>query len=727
MPDKDFAPHSHFFTDPSAFTQSGAQAFGPVSENEFRLTSGFAISFTGTKAFAICTGTIFIQPQSGSVGKVNVILRPYNQPVQGFNIRYFVYRGLQLSDFFDGANVKAASPTASDFINKINSVFSEFYASTEPGQSAPAFLAKYIGYEPENQTDLTALLDKFFFKQSDYIESNGQVSESQETAFELPIIEVGKSLGTFASGDCGVDIVLNYGDYQLPAPYDEFIFDLSYARLPEAKIILPVGIDAFNAKRKKEQIYQFLDAAAYYGYHGSWEKGVVTTDNGGVKEHKKGMDIYTAVVEQFVTKNRLYLYIQSDRTRSYNFYENYAIQENSTNSLKVGATDTTLTEISFETTGWPLLIDDAPQAHSLDNNKLHLQLVTDNNVNAMFYGQVGQVDNAQTDNFINADNLLLPVDQNGEPSMFTKIITLSNRATGPNNAKVYMASFNLLIYQGRTYSFVSGQDLDNQGVMIDVLAVPNFFDDVFDNINAEPSLKASNDTDYSRITSQKLKLINHYDDRSQQGISVVQTAIINDVIETGLTTAPTLDRVTYLTEAVDVLNNIISVSGTITHDTKSAPSVSGSVTSDKTYRLPEPFYYELIFFTDSTQAINGLELRTVDRSIPNRIVLGLTKVENDLLKALITTNDITNARVFLVDLFEEGNELISTENILYQKYKAGIVGEKPDGTVELYLTEPEILVYSLDRLAHFSKGYSEFVKIEEKPVSSLSLDLDIVI
>ncbi|WP_347753187.1 hypothetical protein, partial [Flavobacterium sp. T-16] len=144
----------------------------------------------------------------------------------------------------------------------------------------------------------------------------------------------------------------------------------------------------------------------------------------------------------------------------------------------------------------------------------------------------------------------------------------------------------------------------------------------------------------------------------------------------------------------------------------------------KTYELPEPYYYNLKLFTDSTQTITGLELKTLDGTTPNKIILGLTKTENDNIKALITAG-LKNPRLFLIDLFEDGNELLSPENITYQKYKVGIVAENTSGEKQLFNPETDVFVYSLDRKYHFSKGYSEYVREEQNNELTLDLDLDI--
>jgi len=716
-----FAPQSHFFTAPSSIVQVESQAFGPISTDQYRLTSKFTAS--GGKAFAICKGIALIQPQSNNTDCVNLILRPYTQPIAGLNIKYFIYRGLNKSNFIDGEKVLAAGVGTSDFINQINASFLAFHTATDAENPVPDFLSKYIGYDPANQPDSLKLAD-FFFKTSEYVNSNGELTETAGTAFELPIVSLGSSLGNFISGECGIDIVLNYGDYELSGTNSEFVFDLAYGRAKEAIIDLTGITDNYQLKLKRENIVQFLDAAAYFGFH-CIDGGAVVVDSNGTKVNKKGVDIYNEVISNFYTKNQLYLYIQSDRTRSYNFYENYNITAGGTNSLKIGVSSTTLVESAYNTFDWPLIVNKVPQTHDDINNSLFLQLVTDNNVNAMLYGQVAQIDNAQHNNFIDADNLKLPVDAGSVAASLTKVISISNPAVDLAGSKLNIASFNIILYQGKTYNYVSGQTTDSDGVSTDTLVQPNFFDDVFNLIDATPLLKVSENTDYSVLSLQKLKLINHYYSEKQYGISAIQITIINDVIDTTDVDIPMLNRVTYITESIDVLNSVISASGTVTTDTKSSPSVSGAVVANKSYVLPEPFNYTLESFTDSTQVINGIILNASDGSIPNKIILGLTKAENDSLKALIEANNLENARLLLIDLFQDGSELVSVENILYQKYTVGIAAEVENNQLKLFQPDTPIMVYSLDRKYHFSDGYSKYVK--DDVILNLVLDLDLSI
>jgi hypothetical protein len=711
-----FAPQSHFFIDPSAFTQAQGEAFGPVSASEFRLTSQFTVS-AATRAYAVCKGVVLLQPQANAPGKVNLILRPFSQPLQKVNIKYFIYRGLNAADFISGTSVAPASAGSSAFLTKINADFASFYTSRN--ETVPPFLATYIGYEPGAPG--TKYIDDYFFSLSTAEEVNGEVVEDEEEAFELPLADGGTWLGNFAAGSCGMDVVLSYGDYRLPEPNDEFRFDLAYARAMQASITLPAGTD-YQKKVLKEQIFQFLDIAAYYGFHTTSDAGrVILPQPTGEPVKKTGIAIYNDLLQHFHTKNRLYLYIQSDRGRSYNFYGNYFIGENSPNSLKIGATEATMAEAEYGTNGWPLMIIDSAQAHNEAVNTVYLQLVTDGNVNTALYGQLATLTSG-TNNFMNAEQLILPPDEEGELGPLTAFITLSNGNAGPSGAKVNTAGISLLIYQGVTSQFKAGVTVDDLGNPVDVMAVPNFFDDVFGEIDAQPLLVSSGSTSYCMTVSQKLGIVNQYYNRAQQGLSAVQTSRVHDTIETG-ETPPTLARVTYITEAVDVLTNAVSVTGSTTNATTSSPSVTGSVSGSKTYQLPQPYYCELTLFTDSTKTITGLTLQTTDGSVPDKIILGITKTEHDRLKALVTANTLRNARLFLQDLFEDGNELVSAENMSYQKYKAGIVGETGEGGLELLLPEEEVMVYSVDRLVHFSEGYSKY--IVGKPATDLVLDLNV--
>lgn len=68
--------NSFFFLEDEVFTQTAAQAFGVISENEFRTTSLLNLGTVDKKIFSICSGQIFLQPMTGDTAKVNLVLKP---------------------------------------------------------------------------------------------------------------------------------------------------------------------------------------------------------------------------------------------------------------------------------------------------------------------------------------------------------------------------------------------------------------------------------------------------------------------------------------------------------------------------------------------------------------------------------------------------------------------------------------------------------------------------
>ena len=549
------------------------------------------------------------------------------------------------------------------------------------------------------------LLDDIFSKQSIYTIVNGQTIETAATAYELPLIEMGKCLGNFVQGECGFDVVLDFGDYKLPDSEGAFVFDLAYARAPEVKVDISSEPTDYARKVKKEQVCQFIDVAAFYGSHYS-ENGVVVTDNNGEKVNKKKNEIYNDIINSFLSRNKFYLYIQSDRNRSYNFYNNYLIQQNTTASLKIGIDEASLTNISFSEHGWPLLVDELPRIHNESRNSLYMQLVTDNDLNTALYGQLAQIENAEKNNFISANDLKLTTGNSISEAAFSRPIIISVPAVDDNGQKKNVACFNLLLYQGKKYNYVAGQFTDTQNITTDILAEVQFLDDLFGLVNAEPALKSNDANQLSNICSKRLKILNFDDSNgSNKGIAAMQTLIVNDTISTGNSSSVYLDRVTFICEAVNVLNTSVTNLKTISGNTQSSTSSLNNISVTNTYQLSDKDDYDFELFTDSSQTITGIKLKTLDHTLPNKLLLGIAKAEYESLRALIS-NDKKNPGIIFINA-ENSNQLTSSENINYEKFKIGIVAEDSTGKLNLSLPNPAIIIYSIDKRYYLSKIYSE--------------------
>lgn len=689
-----FNADSHFFSEVSSISQSAGQAFGPVSADVFRLTAKFTAQ-AGAKAFAICPGIVAIQPQTGNPGKINLILRPYQQPIKGVNIRYFIYRGLNRSDFIDsGGNIIPIASGVSDFIQKINTDFYDFH---EDEPTPPEFDAAFIGYR-ETIADLSAPMDQLFFSITQYEEQNGEQVEVPETAFELPKVEGGKSLGTFATGECGIDVVLQYGDFLLNEP-DRFAFDYNYARAAEAIIDLTSVSDPVIRNRRKEQLFQFVDIAAFYGFHCLPEGSVTTAGN--VKHDASA--IYNQVLTPFATKNTYYLYIQADRERSYDFYNTYRIDPQQPENMLYGTSETTLAARPYGTNGWPLIIETTPQEHTETRNKICLQLVTDNNPNVVLYGQTACVDNALRNHFSTIEQLKQPVDEENEQPKLTTTIILSNPAVEDGSVKKHITNFGILIYQGVVYSYIAGTGVNDQNETVNVYAQPNFFDDVFGNLGAVSLLRKNNAQRFDVTNFERLQLMNHLFNEESLGVSALQTTAIKDTILTLDEQTPLFDRTIYITSTTNVANSPLSPTSKISSDIQTPVNTTTKI---KTFELPEKMSYKAGVMTVNSETITTLELVRTESAVNSDIIIGLSKAENDTL--IVLCNDLINPRLVLRNTSSEKEPLVSLEGLSYNKYMACVVGENIE-TGELIVSVPEdiINVYSLDGFYFFSKTYSD--------------------
>ncbi|UIR56364.1 hypothetical protein LZQ00_00715 [Sphingobacterium sp. SRCM116780] len=688
--------NSYFFVAKGELiSQRKEQAFGVVDENRFQVTASFDVS-SPSMAYAICKGVVFILPQQGAESDtVNLILKPYTQPIAGVKIKYFVYRGLQRSEFFtqDSTPLVIEGPDTSDFIQTIQKSFTSLYKQGE----TPEFKAEYIGYNAGFQMD--TLLSSVFFKTSSLVSDAGITTEND--AYELPMIDMGKSLGQFKSGECGIDVVLDYGDFENPQDESLFRLDIAYASAKKVEINIATISDAYQKKLKKEQIFQFLDIAAFYGYHANG--GTVDTVLGKLN----GANIYNNLLQNLSTKNNVYLYIQSDRGRSYNFYNNYNVGESTVFSLLKGSTDTALVESNYAENGWPILIDSQIQNHDANENKLVLQFPIDYNKNVAFYAQAGNLLSSTKEGFISLEDLSIPVAVNEILPSYCKPITLLHTNIGNNGAKSPIATFDLVLYRGKTYTYQVEDDLAFGNATIGNV------NDIFDQINAASVFKSSEETHNSLLAIQKLKLMSPYYDKEQRGIWAVQTVITRDTSRY----MGDLHRVTYVAEAVDALYSAVGSERTLPDTRTSSSSLLPSNSGDF-FHADSGSYFDFSYFSDNQLNIPGISLVSIDGKGVNRIQIGLTKTENDRLIAAMGIAALHNVQLILLDLHGAGNQFLSIENVQYKKFRLALSGETADGQLKLQSIDEDIVVYTIDQYCYFSFQYASSIQDLFKDVQS---------
>lgn len=371
----DYKPNSHFFVDHNNLSNSlnanlATDAFGPVNGDltgKYRTTS-FVRASALTKVFAICDGQIMIQPQIGDDTKVNLILKPSASAIYDpVKIKYFVYRGVRKSDLIGNNILKAANtsdPNQPTFLQKLWKQFIDFNMTfydqgiiDTPPDTFPSFL---IGYD-ENQSG-NILIEHYFRRNSD----SGNL-----IFYQIPACKKGEFIGNF-TGRIGLDVVLDYGDFELTNQNELFRLDLDFARKSEHIFdisSIPTSTPT-KVKRFKEFIHQFLDAAAFWGSHIECGKILTTSSSTGITS---ATNIYTNILNKYQTKSKIYVHIQGERLRSYNYFD-------STRKIYGFATAGQLNE----TNGWPIIIQEltvsAPTTTFKELKNIELEFSINSNI-----------------------------------------------------------------------------------------------------------------------------------------------------------------------------------------------------------------------------------------------------------------------------------------------------------------------------------------------------------
>ncbi|MDH7911373.1 hypothetical protein [Winogradskyella sp. SYSU M77433] len=694
-------PESYFFVHGSNYSQSASQAFGVVDDTKFRTTALVTLS-PNTNIYTLCMGLVCLLPQEGDANKVNLILRPYRQPIKGLSVKYIIYRGLEKVQFFTQNNnnddiIAGTEDTGSGFVQEIWKQFNRFYGDEDP-EDRPEFMAKLIGY-PTGTIDNNKLIDEYFYKVASFLDEEAQ--EEDPNNYELPMIPRGTQLGAF-SGEIGIDIVLNDGDYIIEGDTNPFKLDLVYARSAAYELDAS-GIDgstdsgAYEIKCLKENATKFIDIAAFYGLHANGV-GKLHVDDGATILSTK-TDIASRLVN-FATKNNFYLYIQSNRQRSYNFYDNY-LHPDTNNNFQLGASADNLTETTFGTNGWPVHIASDVQDPSNESNSFAFQLITDNHEDTALFVQLGELDSPHEENFVRNSNLLQQPSEDENITIdlnYTQSVILTSPAIDGNT----IVSFTQLVYEGKQLLTAEAINPDQHYVLKDI-------DDVFGLIDSK-SVFEFNEEQLPTIVNETLQIINFSNALGGKDIGVIKYQKIEDKIQ--ITEDSNLQRITYET----LMNNIASRAPMFQEkaikniDNTKSGFYNYGIEQEAFYLPKEPHYLKKRFLTINNEIITGLELEIQDSLLPNKKILGITAEEFTQLKVLISQNNLVNAKLFFKDNNHTTEEyFIAPEGYEYKLYNLFIVAEESTGLLKVYKPQEEVKVYHIKGLVYASKNYASAV------------------
>lgn len=359
----EYGPTSHFFVDENLLsnilaTNYASDTFGPCGTETNNVTTKFrttskvrASTTTPVKVFAIANGQVLIQPQTDDDTKVNLILKP-SDTYAPLKIKYFIYRGINKADLI-GNNI--LKPVVNNdekqpiFLQKLWNQYISFNTSLKDpstGENFPPpteFPCSLIGYDETQSGNI--FIENYFTKKEATI------------SYQIPLCKAGEHLGNF-TGEIGLDIVLDYGDYQLQNQEELFKLDLKFAREKEHIFDIaniPSPINNTKIKRYKEYIHQFMDAAAFWGSH--IDCGIIKTSSNstGLKTNN---EIFNKIVSKYQTLNNIYVYVQGENNRSYNYYDATRMIYGLSPSGQLN-----------ETKGWPIIINQLTAASSNPHDK----------------------------------------------------------------------------------------------------------------------------------------------------------------------------------------------------------------------------------------------------------------------------------------------------------------------------------------------------------------------
>jgi dienelactone hydrolase len=353
----------HFFLEHEKINNE-ISSFGPDSfdpTTKYNVTTQLSLSGQA-KAFACQESLMLVLPSIDS-DLVTVVLQPMDGLTIPFpKIRFYVYRGLLKSSFMTGNAIKPKTdPDSSDFIKRL-----------------------WLGHERRQSCFLTITIPDpapadLGFDESMANQGIEEIFNRAFTAVSPQLVREGEWIGDFGVNCCGFEIITDT---------DHLALDLNYAKNTEQIFdVSGFGTDIFKIRAEKEKVLNYLDSAAFWGMH--YETGVDVYDATAADEHttlKEGA-LYTAIIDKYVTQNRVYLDIRSEYGYSYNFYQNYTDGSQEENNLKFKTDHALLYTDHRYGKDWPIFFTDGTMGDPHDFGTYVIQLRVNDNIKPLIFIQ----------------------------------------------------------------------------------------------------------------------------------------------------------------------------------------------------------------------------------------------------------------------------------------------------------------------------------------------------
>jgi len=248
--------------------QNTSNGFGQIDANQFRVTS----FFTGSNimAYGVLNGKVMIVQNGSQSDTVNLILKPTERPTWLPAIKFFIYRGLLKSDFFVGSgDSQLADAATSNFLTDI--------------------------YKGQNQSKIVETFN--LIKTVSGSKTIEEIFENALYNFPLLSVKTSKSLGHFNGSGFGFEIILD----------EPGTTTLLSTVTTSQNIVDLTGLTGAAKFEKSYEILKYMDPAAYYASFGYKDKGSVGTN---ISEDTRKDDNVYDIVQKFATKNQVLLDIR---------------------------------------------------------------------------------------------------------------------------------------------------------------------------------------------------------------------------------------------------------------------------------------------------------------------------------------------------------------------------------------------------------------------------------
>jgi hypothetical protein len=406
----------HFFVDQTVLNsaqtlqQLPVDKFGEESTTRYNATS--QIQFPSpARAHACESGLIIAQQSSLNPSLVNVMLKPSSRN----GVAYYVYRGILKSSMINGAlTIPPSSLEATEFTNRIYKDNPFFNPVTNP------ITASTIGFNSglAGETDVELIF-----------------SNLSGTTRSMLVVE-GEWFGTFSS--------THKSGFEIIREPDKIPLDLEFLR--KGRIVIDtadIGPNptAFQLRAKRQEILAFVDPVAFFGSF--YKIGIrvsvfsTVTISGRTSRTVRREQLY-ALLTKFLTKNRVYLDLRSEKGYSYDLYQNYG---DSSNDFQHSRQNSNFTTTTYRRSDWPIFYIDASETSNSDFNNLWIKLRVDDNINPIIFVENPQNKATEDENSFISTGIL-----NGDQTTWSQSIhfVFPNIALG--SAKENVASYIKVYY-----------------------------------------------------------------------------------------------------------------------------------------------------------------------------------------------------------------------------------------------------------------------------------------